>query len=402
MKTALAVVVLVLSLVQPAFAQQDEAGARRAIAAVQEAIKQRPDDPTLYFFLARLEAEAGDAGATVAALAKVAELGDGFLPARELGFAKVWDDAKFQEVRARLESRLPRLDYAPIAFELEDSGLVPEGFAYDAASHDFFMGSIAKGKIVRLGADGSVKDFADRLDPVLGIAVDAPRRRLYAVSTSALTEAGRKERRNAVLSYETDSGRLVRRVDVPSAVQLNDVTVAPGGRVFASDSGNGAVYEIPLQGDPREVLAPGQVRGSNGLAASPDGKRLYVAHTTGIVVVDIATGAAKRVENATRENIAAIDGLYEWQGELIGVQNITNPGRVILIALARDGNSVSSVKTLLSHHHNRLDEPTTGAIKDSDFFLLAATGASHFTQKGTIDDPAAVPRPAVVRVLLPR
>jgi len=150
MKTALAVVVLVLSLVQPAFAQQDEAGARRAIAAVQEAIKQRPDDPTLYFFLARLEAEAGDAGATVAALAKVAELGDGFLPARELGFAKVWDDAKFQEVRARLESRLPRLDYAPIAFELEDSGLVPEGFAYDAASHDFFMGSIAKGKIVRI------------------------------------------------------------------------------------------------------------------------------------------------------------------------------------------------------------------------------------------------------------
>jgi DNA-binding beta-propeller fold protein YncE len=247
-----------------------------------------------------------------------------------------------------------------------------------------------------------VKDFADRLDPILGIAVDSPRRVLYAVSTSALTEAGRKDRRNAVLSYDVDSGRLIRRVDIPSAVGLNDVTVARGGRVFATDSGNGAVYEILREGAPRVLVPEGQLRGSNGLAASPDATRLYVAHTTGIAVVDIATGAVKRVDNTTRENIAAIDGLYEWQGQLIGVQNVTTPGRVILIALAKDGGSVVSVRTLLSHHHNRLDEPTTGAIKDSDFMLLAATGASRFNAKGTIDDPATVPKPTVLRVLLPR
>jgi hypothetical protein len=110
----------------------------------------------------------------------------------------------------------------------------------------------------------------------------------------------------------------------------------------------------------------------------------------------------KRVENATRETIAAIDGLYEWQGELIGVQNVTNPGRVILMTLARAGDSVVRVRTLLSHHHNRLDEPTTGAIRDSDFLLLAATGTARFNAKGTIDDPATVPKPTVVRVLLPR
>jgi SMP-30/Gluconolactonase/LRE-like region len=391
-----------LALVAPAFAQQDEAGARRAIAAVQETLKQRPNDPTLHFFHARFQAELGDAPAATAALEKVAELGDGFLPARNLGFEKVWDDATFQEVRSRLESRLPRLDYAPVALEIEDNGLLPEGIAYDAPSRSFFMGSIAKGKIIRIDADSVVKDFADRLDPILGIAVDSPRRVLYAISTSALTEAGRKDRRNAVLSYDIDSARLIRRVDVPSAVGLNDVTVARGGRVFATDSGSGAVYEIPREGPARVLLAAGQLRGSNGLAASPDAKRLYVAHTTGIAVVDIATGAVKRVDNPTRENIAAIDGLYEWQGELIGVQNVTNPGRVILITLAKDGDSVARVRTLLSHHHNRLDEPTTGAIRDSDFMLLAATGTSRFNAKGTIDDPATVPKPTVVRVLLPR
>jgi SMP-30/Gluconolactonase/LRE-like region len=399
-KTLLAV--FFLALLSPALAQQDDAGVRRSIAAVQETLKQRPNDAVLHFFLARFQAELGDARAATAELEKVAELGDGFLPARNLGFEKVWDDAKFQEVRARLEARLPRLDYAPVAIEIDDNGLIPEGFAYDAPSRSFFMGSIAKGKIIRIEPDATVRDFADRLDPILGIAVDSPRRVLYAVSTSALTEAGRKDRRNAVLSYDVDSGRLIRRVDIPSAVGLNDVTVAPGGRVFATDSGNGAVYEILREGAPRVLVPEGQLRGSNGLAASPDAKRLYVAHTTGIAVVDIATGTVKRVDNTTRENIAAIDGLYEWQGQLVGVQNVTTPGRVILITLAKDGGSVVSVRTLLSHHHNRLDEPTTGAIKDSDFMLLAATGASRFNAKGTIDDAATVPKPTVLRVLLPR
>jgi hypothetical protein len=393
--------VLFLAVVAPAWAQ-DEAALRRSVAAVDEVLKQRPNDATLHFFRARFLAQLGDAAAATAALEKVAELGDGFLPARNLGFEKVWDDAKFQEVRARLESRLPRLDYAPVALEIEDNGLLPEGFAYDAPSRSFFMGSIAKGKIIRIDADAAVSNFADRLDPVLGIAVDSPRRVLYAVSTSALTEAGRKDRHNAVLSYDIDNGSLIRRVDIPSAMGLNDVTVARGGRVFATDSGNGAVYEIPREGDARVLVPAGQLRGSNGIAASPDAKRIYVAHSTGIAVVDVATGAVKRLENPTRETIAAIDGLYEWQGELIGVQNVTNPGRVILIALAKDGESVVRVRTLLSHHHNRLDEPTTGAIRDSDFLLLAATGTARFNDKGTIDDPATVPKPTVVRVLLPR
>ena len=60
------------------------------------------------------------------------------------------------------------------------------------------------------------------------------------------------------------------------------------------------------------------------------------------------------------------------------------------------------VRTLLSHHHNRLDEPTPGAIRDSDFMLLAATGTARFNAKGAIDDPATVPKPTILRVLLPR
>lgn len=388
------------------FAQQEADAARGRIEAVDRLIKQRPSDPALWFYMSRFQAQAGDRQASVSALQKVLELGEGFLPTRD-GFAAVWEDPGFRAVRDKLEARLPRLDYAPTAFELEDRGLIPEGIAYDAPSRSFFLGSIAQRRVVRLTEDREMTEFAgpsSGLDEVLGVAVDAPRRRLYVVSTSALTTAGRAKLRNAVFAFDIDSRRLVQRYDVPGARQLNDVAVARGGRVFASDSESGAIFEIAVKGPgpSRQLVAPGQMGGSNGLAVSPDARRLYVAHNTGLGVVDIATGNVSRVRNDTRENLAAIDGLYEWQGQLVGVQNATNPGRVVLATLSREGDAVTRVQTLLSHHHNALDEPTTGAVTDRGFFLLAATGVTRYNRDGVIERPESVPAPAVVRIPLPR
>ena len=382
----------------PGFPQQDR------IAAVEALLKQRPEDATLHFFLARFQCEAGSIPKSIAALENVEKYGDGFLPIRE-GFDKCFEDAGFQRVRARMEARLPRLDYAPTAFELEDRTLIPEGIAHDAASGAFFVGSIMRGSILRIGFGSAVSEFAPRaegLDAILGLAVDSPRRLLYAVGTSALNEEGRKRRRNAVLAYDVDKQVLVRRIDVPDAVQLNDVAIGFGGRVFASDSGSGAIYEIPRAGPPRTVVPADRLRGSNGLAVSPDGRRLYVATSTGLAVVEPGTGEVKRVVNTTRETVAAIDGLYDFQGELVGVQNLTTPGRVVIITLSKDGESITRVRTLLSHHHNALYEPTTGVVTDRGFFLLAATGVSHVNDKGALGNASAVPRPTVVRILLPR
>ena len=405
----IAALLLALAFALPASGQPqyDAEAAKRVIAAVEELLKQRPNDATLHFFLARFRAQLGEAPAVAAALEKVAELGDGFLPPKADGFEKVWEDAAFRAAYARLESKLPRLDFAPTAFELEDRTIIPEGIAYDAPSRSFFVGSIAQGRVLRVGQDHSVTEFVGvdaQLDPILGIAVDSPRRIVYVVSTSALTERGRERPRNAVVAFDADSRKLVKRYDVPGAQQLNDVAIARGGRVFASDSQSGAIYEIAVKGPgpSREVVGPNQIRGSNGLAVSPDATKIYVAHSTGLAVVDIATGNFKRMANNTRENVAAIDGLYEWQGELIGVENATSPGRVVIITLGRNGESIERVRTLLSHHHNRLYEPTTGAIAGDSFYLLAATGVTHFDAQGRIDRPDAVPPPTVLRVPLPR
>jgi DNA-binding beta-propeller fold protein YncE len=366
------------------------------------AFPQRDVDATRAFFEALSQAQAGDGAAAAASLGRVLELGDGFMPRRQ-DFARVWDDPAFAAARDKLEAKLPRLDYAPTAFQLEDRGLIPEGIAYDAPSKSFFVGSIAERKILRVHEDGAVTVFAGpagELDSILGLAVDAPRRLLYAVSTTAVTTAGEQRRRNAVLAFDVDSRRLVQRYDVPGAQQLNDVAVALGGRVFTTDSTSGAVYEIAVKGPgpSRAILAPGELRGSNGIAAAPDGKRLYIAHSAGLAVLDLAGGGVKRVENRTRESVAAIDGLYEWQGSLVGVQNVTNPGRVIRVSLSPEGDAIVGVKTLLSHHHNMLDTPTTAAVTPRGIFLLATTSVTRYNRQGLIEDPENVPKPAVVRI----
>ena len=403
MKTIFVALFLLLAAV-PAPAQQDVENAKRTIAAIEGLLKERPNDPTLWFYLARLQAQLGDRAASIAALEKVHAVGTGILPTREGGFEKIWDDKAFQAVRAKLEAKLPRLDFAPTAFELDDRTFIPEGIAYDAHSKEFFLGSISQKRIVRVGAGNAVSDFAGpsaEIDPILGVAVDSPRRILYAVSTSALTEAGEAKPRNAVLVFNVDNGRLLRRMEIPAARQLNDVTIARGGRVFASDSASGAIYEIG-QEDVRELVAPNVVRGANGLAASPDARRLYVAHSTGIAVIDISRGTVKRMTIPAGESVAAIDGLYEWQGQLIGVQNLTTPGRVILMTLSADGEAITKVQTLLSHHHNVIYEPTTGVVTERGFHLLAATGVSHFNRAGQIERPETLPKPAVLRIPLPR
>jgi hypothetical protein len=407
MRTFFAALLFSLCLALVAHAQQDPDAIRRTTDQIEQLLKQRPTDATLWFYLSRFRAEAGDTPGAVTAMEKVAELGEGFMPAPHLGFARVWDDPAFKAIVARIEAKLPRLDYAPRVFELEDRELIPEGLAYDARSNSFFMGSIAKRKILRIDGNHAVTEFAGAaadLDAILGIAVDGPRRRLYAVSTSALTEEGGKRLRNAVVAFDIDTGKLVQRYNFPSARQLNDVTVALGGRVYVSDSASGAVFELGKEGAPRELVPANQIRGTNGLAPSPDAKRLYVAHSTGLAVVDTASGAVKRVANGTRESIAGIDGLYEYQGDLIGVQNVTTPGRVILISLSKGGEEVAAVRTLVSHHHSGLFEPTTGAVRvdNGSFYLLAATGVTHFDRQARITDPDAIPNPSVLRALLPR
>ncbi|HEU0172886.1 MAG TPA: DUF4440 domain-containing protein [Blastocatellia bacterium] len=401
---ALGVAVAVAFSVAVSARQSEEDPNQRAIAAIQRLLQKRPDDPTLYFYLGAYQAAAGARDDSLASLRKTLELGEGFLPSPFLGYERIWGDQDFQRLRAAMEAKLPKIADAKVAFEIPDKRFIPEGIAYDPESKTFFVGSISQRSIVRASPDGKILPFSKRddgLHHILGLTVDAKRRALYAISTSALTDVGRKTPVNEVVKYDLKTGKKAAAFPAREAQQLNDVAVAPNGDVYASDSASGAVFRLDVKaGVLTAFVPPGGAPGANGIAVKEDGRTLYIAHSTGVFRVDTASGEAARLAPPERETIAAIDGLYFWQGDLIGVQNVTNPGRVIRIRLASDGAEVKAVETLQSHHQPAFDEPTTGAIAGDAFYALGTTQVARFNAKGEIEAPETLKTPKVVRVPL--
>lgn len=383
----------------PALAQGND----DPLASIKALRAQRPNDGLLVFYQAITHAGLGQKEATLAELQSLLGRRLGLIPMANTGFDRVWGDADFQALRRQLADDEPRSAPAPVAFTVPDPRLIPEGIAYDIASNRFFLGSVAQHKIVAVApASGQARDFspaAEALDAVLGLVVDAPRRRLCAVSTNAFEAVGEKLRRNGVACFALDGGRLLQRHIVSGAQQLNDVTVAPDGTLYATDSEAGSLYRLRPGEAAFVLLGPaGALRSANGVALAADGRTVYVALSTGIARVDAASGEVLRLPQPDSIVSGGIDGLYWWRGSLLGIQNAINPGRVVRLRLAPDGRSIEALQVLQSHHHPAFDEPSTGALVGDRFYVIANSSVSRVQPDGSLIDPASLRGPQVLRI----
>jgi sugar lactone lactonase YvrE len=379
--------------------------ARASLERIRVLRAERPGDGVLVYYQALAHAELGERDAALAELRTLFGRRLGIVPAPGTGFDSLWGDADFQRVRERLAAEEPRTAEAPLSFRLGDPRLIPEGIAWDGARRRFLVGSIAQRKIVAIDRRGKARDFSradDGLDAILGLAVDARRRRIYAVSTNGFENSGRTSRRNAVVVYDLGRGRRVARLDVPEALQLNDVAVAADGTLYVTDSEAGSLYRM-RPGEHR--FAPfgtaDAAQGANGVAVAPDGT-VYVTLSTGIGRVDAGNGRVGRLPQPDSVVSGGIDGLYWHEGDLIGVQNSTNPGRVIRLRLADGGKRIDGIVVLQSHHHPAFVEPTTGAIAGGAIHVLANTYVGRLQPDGSVRDAGTLQPTLVLAVPLRR
>lgn len=399
-----AALALGLALSTPLAAQDtDPKAALRARLERIEALRaQRPGDMLLVYFEAMTRAALGERAAALEALRRLKGRRLGLIPASDLGFEALAGDTEFEALRAELAAEEAVTPPAPVRVRLHDPKLIPEGIAYDATRQRHLLGSIAQRKIVAVDARGRVRDFSrsgDGLDAVLGLAVDARRGELFAVSTGAAPAGPGPGRGNAVFRYRLRDGRLLERSVVPEAMQLNDVAVGPDGTLWLSDSAAGRVFRRkPGEKNFSALVAVDALRGANGVAPSPDGGA-YVTLSTGIARVT-AEGQVARLAQPDSLVSGGIDGLYWYRGDLIGVQNSFNPGRVVRLHLAPDGQSISGLTVLQSHHHAEFAEPTTGVVVGQSFDLLANSFVGRLRPDGQLTDAASLRPTAIVRVPL--
>jgi sugar lactone lactonase YvrE len=394
---------LACALTSAEAADDAAAAARATLARIQALRKERPNDGVLVFYQALIHVSLGERDAAFELLRSLNGRKLGLIPVRDAGFDALWNDPEFQTIRKELADEEPQTPASPVAFRLKDPKLIPEGIAFDAKGARFFIGSIAQRKIIVRDAKSQVRDFSspsDKLDAALGLAVDAERGHLYAVSTNGFLAEANTERRNAVVRYDLKSGRLTNRFFAPEAMQLNDLAVAPDGTLYVTDSMNSTLFRRkPDEAKLTRFGAAGALRGANGIAVGADGI-LYAAISTGIVRVDTATGEPTRLPQPDTVVTGGIDGLYWHDGDLIGVQNVTNPGRVVRIALTNKGTRLAGLTVLQSHHHPDFDEPTTGTIANSALHVIGNSYAGRYQPDGTIKDAADLKETAVIAVPL--
>ncbi len=386
-------------------AEDPDAATRATLQRLQATRKARPGDGVLVFYEALVRLRLGEREPAFDLLRSLRGRKLGLIPAKDTGFDGVWNDPKFEAIRKGLVNEEQQTPISPVAFRLQDPKLIPEGIAYDSKGNRFFLGSVAQHKIIVTDSKGKAQDFSspsDKLDAVLGLTVDPIHNELYAVSTNGFEESAKKERRNAVVRYDLSSGKMVERFAAAEAKQLNDLTVAPDGTLYATDSEGGTLFR--KKSDEKELARLGEaggLRGANGIALSPEGK-LYVTLATGIARVDPRSGEAVRMSQPDNVVTGGIDGLYWHDNDLFGIQNTTNPGRVIRVTLTDKGERIAGITLLQSSQHPDFDEPTTGAIANNSLNVIGNSYVSRLQPDGTIRDATTLKGTAVIAVPLRR
>ena len=364
----------------------------------EEIARLRPGDVWVLYNLACARSLNGQTGEAVAALESVAAHRVAMDLTGEKDFDAIRDTDGYRRVVARMEAlRKERIDAgAAPAFTIPEKAVMAEGVAYDPSTKSFFVASVHKGQIYRVGPDGRAAVFVPPgggLRSPLGIAVDAKRRTLWVVSETIPNVNGGKEGDppdSALFAYDLDGGRLRKRLAPPPSAKpprFDDLGVAADGRVYVNDGGGGRIFTLAPGADALELwLESDEMGGTQGLAPTPDGRTLYASDYRNLWRIDVASKKLFRMAVPPDLALNGIDGLALSDGRLAAIQNGIEPHRAIVLDLSADGAAIVRSRILVMNDPV-LDEPTLGTIVGGVLYFSANNQGHRF------QDPKNPPKP---------
>jgi hypothetical protein len=308
-----------------------------------------------------------------------------FAMAEDEDLASLHGNPQFHRLVGELDASLQPVSASEHHFTLDQLGLIPEGIAHDSETDRLFFGSMRTGDVYVINRNKQLSKFAtvrhEGKLAAIGMSVDHKANTLWVVGSSSFLVEDFDEdapARNGVFGFDLDSGDLVNKyVADKSFENFNDVVVGANGALYVSGS---ALSVIRSSGEKIERIDTSlPIFGSNGIAVRPDGKRIFVSsYPVGIAAVNPETGESQWL--ATPENVSlyGVDGLYWYEGDLIGVQNGVRPWRLLRMQLNAEQSAVTKVR--LIEFANDDVTATTGAIVGD---------VIHYIGQGP--DPSSVP-----------
>jgi hypothetical protein len=292
---------------------------------------------------------------------------------------------------------------ADFVCELPQPDTMPEDIAYLKSSNgksagSFYVSSVQRHTIYRVSLPkaGSRQCSMEELPlpqeakrwPTLAISADSKRKALWVTASAMPGFSGipKEEQGKAVLmEIDPKSGKVLHRFDPATTgpAVLGDMCVTDQGTLYVTDSIGGGVYRLhgDLQTAKLEKIADGLFSPQTPVLAR-DAKRLFVAdYTMGIAVIDLpAAGAAPNLSAKLNylphpENVAVVglDGLYRNGDSLIGIQNGTEPERIVRFLMGPSQTGITGGQVI--HQIEQLD-PTHAVEVDGWFYATAHVGWS--------------------------
>jgi hypothetical protein len=213
------------------------------------------------------------------------------------------------------------------------------------------------------------------------IAWDSGRRRLWVAADCPPGVPGIVACERGALIALDARGRVQTRI-APGAGAFHPGDVsASAGRVFVSDSQNGAVYRLLPSGQALMALVPpGVGKSAQGTALDANGKQLLVAdYSQGIGVVDLADGVRTLLPRQDGKPLQGIDGLTRCGSIYYGIFNGTAPG--LLVAITRTATGIQYGKPMLDL---ALPDPTQIAYDGKRLLIVADSGWATIDKAGFV------------------
>ena len=304
----------------------------------------------------------------------------------------------------------PAVNHSTIAFTLEEKDWLPENLAYDPKSGAFLVGSTRYGAIRGVRPGCSEWDFetarAHGLWQVIGMKADADHRVLWVASSEGDNLLNRRHGSGnaaGLFKFDLDTGALLGRylLDEPGVTHfLNDLVIAPNGDVYTTHMFDaGQVWRLDAKTGTFASFYNGDAdfRYPNGIAITPDGKRLYVAEDKGVSLIDVATRTRTRLAPPAGYKLGAIDGLYLHGHSLVFIQPDQN--RVGRCKLGEDGVQVLSCE-VLERNHPLFAHPTTGVIVDDTLYYIANSQFDSVGSDGSLPPLEQLYQPVILKLVL--
>lgn len=364
----------------------------------KRAFSFNPTDDMAAYLAATAYARAGNVPAVLEWLDQIWRLNSCLVPLPK-SFARVASDQRFKDVLALLRAQAPKTHRSEVAFTLGARDLLPGDLAWDPEGRAFYVASLRKRKIVRVtpgapGAPAASADFVaqgeDALDAVLGVKVDAARRRLWAVTAADPAMEGFRPEdfgRTLLIAFDLATGKSVGRWSPMTRPphQFGGLAVDGAGNVWVADTASGEVHVLRAGAPELAVVAPARTFvAPKAIAVSPDGARVWVADLArGVYRLDPATGAQALLDQPPGPWPAGLDGLVLHGSALVGVAGTVSLGRVGRWTLEKDGASFSGIE-ILDCAHPAYRVPVGGAVVGDDYVYVANSQVDALGAEGTL------------------